>query len=154
MNMEKEFKWYQSQNPSEIPALPDEVVKEVQNRILYALECLVKPGIKEVVTKGKLRWRGIKRKTPIIYKNSWWEVFITDDGSIQTTYLGNCVLEKGKNVELKYPILVQRNHFIDLNFDFAEFQAYDFWLQKKRAINFGYGRKLGRGILDRIVKIE
>lgn len=133
-------------------SLPKEVLEDVQNRILYALEYMVRPRIKGIITAGKLRWRGIKRKCALIYKEHCWEIYINDNGSITTKHLGTAVKEKGKNLDLIYPIITQRKNLIDLNFDFMEFNRYDFWLQKKRAINFSYGRKLGKGILDRIVK--
>ena len=135
-------------------SLPEKVLEDIQSRVLYALEWMVRPRIKGAITAGKLKWRGIKRKCALIYKEHCWEIYINDNGSITTTYVGTVVQEKGKNLDLIYPIIIQRKNLIDLNFDFIEFNRYDFWLQKNRTINFGYKRKLGRGILDQIVKIE
>lgn len=148
------FQWDISENPIPDISLPDNIFEDVQNRIGYALEYIVHPRIKGLITAGKLKWRGIKRKCALIYKEHCWEIYINDNGSITATYIGAVVKKREKNLDLIYPIIVQRKNLIDLNFDFIEFNRYDFWLQKKRAINFSYGRKLGRGILDQIVKIE
>lgn len=135
-------------------SLPKEVLEDVQNRVLYALEWKAYPRIKGTITAGKLKWRGIKRKCALIYKEHCLEIYINDNGSITTKHIGTAIKEEGKNLNLIYPIIIQRKNLIDLNFDFAELQAYNFWLQKRFVITFGYNRKLSKGILDQIVKIE
>lgn len=107
--------------------------KNLESRIEYALRHFVYPPIKGEITRGKLRWRGIKL------------CIIKDDksGLIITSRLhpdGISLEGAGRMVETKDVVqctysetytLMQRECIIPLNFDGYVEEKYQLWLKER-----------------------
>ncbi len=97
-----------------------EQLGELCARIEFALRFMITHPIKGKITKGKLKWRGIKQK-----------ILITDDGSVfeDGLFIGRTMTI---TYEMKY-VLIQREKVIDLNFPPDVMERYLQWKQANTA---------------------
>lgn len=107
--------------------------KNLESRIEYALRHFVYPPIKGEITRGKLRWRGIKL---CIIKDDKSGLIITSrlhpDG-ISLESAGRIVDSKDV-VQCTYSetyTLMQRECIIPLNFDGDVEEQYQLWLKER-----------------------
>ena len=154
----KEFAWHVPEMPE--PEMPSkEFLEELDWRLAFALGSLVKPTIKGEVTKGKLRWRGIKRYSTFIYGDWAYEFYIEDNGSFKVNAIGRPI---EPHPELTYPTILQRKIEISLEYenDFNLFMLYDFWKNKMKCVTFGISSRrdvtytCSGGIMEQIEKCK
>lgn len=97
-----------------------EQLGELNARIEFALRFMIAHPIKGEITKGKLKWRGIKQK-----------ILKTNDGSVfeDGLFIGRTMRI---TCEMKY-VLIQRGKVIDLNFPPDVMERYLQWKQLNTA---------------------
>lgn len=105
---------------------------DLEHRVEYALRHLVTPPIKGEITRGKLKWRGIKLwmikddKEGIVLDGC-----VNPDG-VSLISAGRPIQEKGVRVNFAITYyLLQRLGIIPLNFTGEEKERYEQWLKLK-----------------------
>ena len=123
-----EFGWYSIDPPT--PMCTEELKREIDNRVEYALRHLVKPVIKGNITRGKIRWRGLTLSY-IVSDDDCYQTRLTDNGKSDSLVIcGHVVHERVLKTEL-FINLMQRGQLIHLNFDKETEERYNEWLKKK-----------------------
>lgn len=94
-----------------------EQLGELDARIEFALRFMITHPIKGEITKGKLKWRGIKQK-----------ILITDDGSVfeDGLFIGRTMRT---SFEMKYVLIQRGGKEINLNFPPDVMERYLQWKQ-------------------------
>lgn len=106
-----EFNWY-SIEPI-VSKIDQQIRREVENRLEYALRHLVTPPIKGDITRGKIRWRGISLTQIIINNGDVFSTDIAQDGTlIEPTFIGRTITiqfswkanltQRGKEIPLTF----------------------------------------------------
>lgn len=125
-----EYEWY---NPSPITEerLKQEQIDELEIRAEYALRNLVTPPIKGAITKGKLRWRGIRSNIEVFYGGLLHRAYISGCCKIVGCHtVGRPVVSDKDKLKVKI-MLIQRNLLIDLNFSKEIMMDYEKWKHSK-----------------------